>query len=174
MAFELKNVVPWGRNLDEYAKMFNLNQSDLKKSIISFGDGPASFNKEMTELKRNVVSIDPTYQFTRDELLHRFNKTRDLVIEQPKRNIDHLNWTYIKSVHELEKARMTAMMDFSNDFELGKTQGRYICQELPNRLDFDNLSFDLGLSSHFLIMYSQLGLDFHILSLIEMLRLCKE
>jgi len=174
MAFELKNVVPWGRNLDEYAKMFNLNQSDLKKSIISFGDGPASFNKEMTELKRNVVSIDPIYQFTRDELLHRFNKTRDLVIEQTKRNIDHYNWTYIKSVHELEKARMTAMMDFSNDFELGKTQGRYICQELPNRLDFDNLSFDLGLSSHFLIMYSQLGLDFHILSLIEMLRLCKE
>src|SRR5690606_4711402 len=123
------------------------------KRIISFGDGPASFNKEMTKLNRDVVSIDPIYQFTRDELLLRFNETRDLVIEQTKSNMDNYNWTDIKSVQELEEIRMTAMMEFSHDYVLGKSQGRYICQELPNRINFDNLSFDLGLSSHFLIMY---------------------
>lgn len=66
------------------------------------------------------------------------------------------------------------MTEFLSDFELGKTQGRYIFHELPNKTHFDNLSFDLGLSSHFLILYSQLGLDFHIASLTEMLRLCQE
>jgi hypothetical protein len=174
MAFELKNVVPWGRNLDEYTRMFSLNKSDLNMRIISFGDGPASFNKEMTELKRNVVSIDPIYQFTRDELIKRINETKDIVIEQTKNNLDNYTWSNIKSIQELEQIRIAAMTNFLSDFELGKSQGRYIYHELPNRINFDNLSFDLGLSSHFLIMYSQLGLDFHIASFKEMLRLCRE
>ena len=174
MAFELKNVVPWGRNLDEYTRMFSLNKSDLNMRIISFGDGPASFNKEMTELKRNVVSIDPIYQFTRDELIKRINETKDIVIEQTKNNLDNYTWSNIKSIQELEQIRIASMTNFLSDFELGKSQGRYIYHELPNRINFDNLSFDLGLSSHFLIMYSQLGLDFHIASFKEMLRLCRE
>jgi len=48
MAFELKNTVPWGRNLDEHKSMFTLTEADLNKGIISFGDRPASFNYEMT------------------------------------------------------------------------------------------------------------------------------
>lgn len=32
----------------------------------------------------------------------------------------------------------------------------------------------MGLSSHFLILYSNLGLDFHIKSISEMLTICKE
>ena len=59
MAFELKNIVPWGRTLDEYKRMFNLTEQDLSKKIISFGDGPASFNSEMNHLKKTVVSLDP-------------------------------------------------------------------------------------------------------------------
>tara|TARA_A100001015_G_scaffold301243_1_gene387811 strand:- start:2516 stop:2731 length:216 start_codon:yes stop_codon:yes gene_type:complete len=47
MPFELKNTVPWGRTLKEYQNIFNLTESDLDKEIISFGDGPPSFNSEM-------------------------------------------------------------------------------------------------------------------------------
>ena len=68
MAFELSKVVPWGRTLEEYKTMFNLNNEDLKKSIASFGDGPASFNAEMTNLKNNVTSFDPIYKFTKQQL----------------------------------------------------------------------------------------------------------
>lgn len=50
MAFELLSVVPWGRTLEEYKTMFTLSQEDLKKSIASFGYGPASFNFEMIKL----------------------------------------------------------------------------------------------------------------------------
>jgi len=32
----------------------------------------------------------------------------------------------------------------------------------------------MGLSSHFLLLYPKLGLDFHIKSIDEMLRICKE
>lgn len=68
MAFELKNVVPWGRNLEEYSRFFNLTDSDLKSQIISFVDGLASFNFEMTKLNQKVISLDPIYQFSKKEL----------------------------------------------------------------------------------------------------------
>lgn len=51
MAFKLDSVVPWGRNMEEYKLMFQLNDEDVSKKIVGFGDGPACFNYEMT--KRN-------------------------------------------------------------------------------------------------------------------------
>lgn len=41
-------------------------------------------------------------------------------------------------------------------------------------MPYDAESFDIGLSSHFLLMYTALGYDFHIQSITEMLRVCKE
>ena len=66
MAFELDSVVPWGRNLDEYRQMFLLSDSDMRKRIAGFGDGPACFNAEATRLGMNVTSYDPIYQFEID------------------------------------------------------------------------------------------------------------
>lgn len=174
MAFELKNIVPWGRNLDEYKSMFNLTESDLDKRIISFGDGPASFNCDMFGLNKSVVSIDPVYRFSANQLKRKIKETKDIVIEQTKNNLENFVWKRIKNIQELEKIRLSAMENFLQDFELGKREGRYVNHEMPNKTKFDDLTFDLGLSSHFLILYSQLGLDFHISSMTEMLRVSKE
>jgi hypothetical protein len=174
MAFELKNTVPWGRNLEEYSKIFDLTDEDLNCRIISFGDGPASFNSEMTKLNRKVVSIDPIYQFSKDELKQRIAETKETVIEQTKSNVDNFVWKNIRDVDHLERIRMDAMTQFLDDFEAGKEQGRYKYHKLPTTTNFTDLQFDLGLSSHFLILYSQLGVDFHIQSISEMLRICKE
>jgi hypothetical protein len=174
MAFELKNVVPWGRNLEEYTKIFKLTPTDVNNKIISFGDGPASFNFEMTQLNKIVVSLDPIYQFTKEELKERIEETKETVMYQMRLNQDNFIWENIKNVDELEKIRMKAMHYFVGDFELGRQEQRYIYHELPNRTKYKTLEFDLGLSSHFLILYSQLGLDFHIQSITEMLRICKE
>lgn len=43
MAIKYDEVVPWGRNYDEYCRMFDLTPADLKKRILGCGDGPASF-----------------------------------------------------------------------------------------------------------------------------------
>lgn len=174
MAFELKNTVPWGRNLDEYKNMFKLTDSDLDKRIISFGDGPASFNTEMTSQGKSVVSIDPVYRFTEDELKQRIIETKDIVIEQMKNNFDNFVWTSIRNIQELEDIRLSAMNNFLQDFKKGKENSRYINHELPNRTDFSPKHFDLALSSHFLVLYSQLGLDFHLESVKEMLRVATE
>lgn len=58
MAFKLDSVVPWGRNIDEYREMFLLSEMDMKKKIAGFGDGPASFNCQATELGYDVTSFD--------------------------------------------------------------------------------------------------------------------
>ena len=41
-------------------------------------------------------------------------------------------------------------------------------------MNYKEQTFDIGLSSHFLLLYPKLGIDFHIKSITEMLRLCKE
>lgn len=174
MAFQLSSVVPWGRNMAEYRLMFQLTEQDMSKRIAGFGDGPASFNFEMTEQGYSVTSFDPVYQFSKDALQRRIDEVCITVMKQMKENKDNYAWTQIKSLEELKHTRLSAMNLFLSDFEKGKRERRYICHELPNRLPFADGAFDLGLSSHFLLMYTMLGYDFHIQSITEMLRVCKE
>ena len=89
-------------------------------------------------------------------------------------NTDNYVWSKISSLAELESVRMSAMKVFLEDYERGKTEKRYIYHELPNRLPLSDNSFDIGLSSHFLLLYTALGLDFHISAITEMLRVCQE
>ncbi|MCR5599754.1 MAG: SAM-dependent methyltransferase [Ruminococcus sp.] len=171
---KLEKVVPWGRNIGEYRSMFLLDDDDMKKKIAGFGDGPASFNCQATAEGADITSFDPIYCFSAQQLRSRINEVRDIIIPQMKENSDNYVWDRIKSVRELEDIRMSAMDMFLDDFEQGKAEGRYICHELPDRLPYEDGTFDIGLSSHFLLMYDQLGYDFHIAALSEMLRVCKE
>lgn len=174
MAFKLDSVVPWGRNMEEYKLMFRLNDSDMSKKIAGFGDGPACFNCEMTERNGNVTSFDVIYQFSKSEIERRIEEVRVTVMQQMRENMDNYVWKNIKSIDELENIRMSAMRKFLADYEKGRAQGRYIFHELPDRLPYGEDCFDIGLSSHFLLMYTSLGYDFHIASMTEMLRVCKE
>ena len=48
--------------------MFDLTNVDLETQILGCGDGPASFNAEMKALGHTVVSVDPIYQFSADQI----------------------------------------------------------------------------------------------------------
>ena len=61
MPFSIERVVPWGRSLDEYRAMFSLSEGDLTRRILGCGDGPASFNAELSARGGNVVSVDPLF-----------------------------------------------------------------------------------------------------------------
>lgn len=174
MAFLLNNVVPWGRNMDEYKEMFLLDDGDIKKKIAGFGDGPASFNAQATKEGYTVKSFDPIYQFSREQLENRIEEVRVTVMRQMAENRDNYVWTKISDLEALEAVRMSAMRVFLDDYELGKREGRYVYHELPNRLPYENGEFDIGLSSHFLLMYTSLGYDFHVAAINEMLRVCRE
>lgn len=174
MAFKLNSIVPWGRNMEEYKLMFRLNDNDMSKKIAGFGDGPACFNFEATEKGRSVVSFDPIYQFSKVEIQNRIEEVRVTVMEQMRENRNNYVWNRIKNLDELENIRMSSMRKFLFDYERGKDENRYIYHELPNKVPYESDSFDIGLSSHFLLMYTSLGYDFHIKSITEMLRVCRE
>lgn len=95
-------------------------------------------------------------------------------MKQMKENQENYVWTKIKSLDQLENLRMSAMKLFLSDFGKGKTEGRYICYELPTKLDIEENTFDIGLSSHFLLMYTSLGYEFHISAISEMMRVCRQ
>ncbi len=174
MAMQLDSVVPFGRSLDEYIKMFNLTEGDLQKSMLSVGDGPASFNAEGTKLGYYIKSIDPLYIFTADQIRNRFYQVVDNIIEQVERTPGDWVWTYHGSPNGLRKRREKATELFCADYEDGKNQGRYEIGELP-QLKYRNYEYELGLSSHFLFLYSDhLDQKFHLDSILEMLRVCQE
>ena len=174
MAFELKNVVPWGRSYDEYVDMFALSEKDLSKRILGCGDGPAGFNAELTRRGGRVVSVDPLYAFSADEISRRIDETFDEVLQQTRLNQNEFVWNQIAGPNELGRIRMAAMREFLADYEQGKAENRYQPMTLP-QLDFPDHAFDLCVCSHFLFLYSrQLDLDFHLTAIEELCRVAKE
>jgi hypothetical protein len=155
--------------------MFNLSDDDLTQKIVGCADGPASFNAEMFQRhRRRVVSCDPLYQFTAEEIRRRIQSTFARMLDSATRDRARFVWDAIGSPEELGRVRMAAMDRFLEDFEEGKGQGRYLVAALPH-LPFADRRFDLALCSHFLFLYGeQFPLQFHIDSVLEMARIARE
>jgi len=172
--FSLDQVVPWGRSFDEYCTMFKLTPSDLSGKILGCGDGPASFNAEATAKGHSVVSADPIYAFSAAEIAARIEDTRIKVMEQTRANKQSFVWNTFKTPNELEQFRLSAMDLFVKDFQSKDAGERYVTAELP-KLPFEDNAFDMALVSHFLFLYSdKLDYDFHLPSILELLRVAKE
>lgn len=174
MAFQLKDIVPWGRNFSEYLEMFALSDDDLSKPILGCGDGPAAFNAELTRQGGTIVSVDPLYSYDADEISQRIDETFDQVIRETIMNMNEFVWQNIRSVDELVKIRMDAMNDFISDYPKGKLEKRYMAESAPF-LSFPDDSFGLAVVSHFLFLYSDhLDLKFHIDTIRKLCRICGE
>ncbi len=174
MVMNLEKVVPFGRSLDEYIKMFNLTENDFKKSILSVADGPASFNAEGTKLGYKINSVDPLYIFSGEEIKRRFCAVVDDIIKQVENTPNDWVWSYHKSPQNLRKNREKVIALFCADYEIGKKDNRYNIGQLP-RLKYDKNQYELGLVSHFLFLYSaHFDQQFHINSIDEILRICRE
>jgi hypothetical protein len=174
MPISLENVVPWGRTMNEYERMFSLTSADLSRSILGCGDGPASFNSQWTARGGQVLSVDPIYAFSAGEIEKRVRDTYEVIVRGVRENPDDFVWNDIASPEALGELRLSAMRCFLEDFETGKQQGRYIEASLPN-LPFAGKQFDLTLVSHLLFLYSeQLDLSFHRAALEELCRVARE
>lgn len=147
---------------------------DLAGRILGCGDGPASFNATLSARGGRVVSADPLYQFSADEIRSRVEIARDRIVPNTRQNAASYRWDEIPSIEAMVELRMRAMEEFLLDFERGKSESRYRPLGLPE-LPFADKSFDLVLCSHFLFLYSPtLSLDFHLAAMDEMLRVGQE
>ena len=174
MSVKLNQVVPWGRSLEEYRRMFNLAERELNFRILGVGDGPASFNCDMTALGHRVISIDPIYLFSKEQIAQRIEDTYDSLISQVKRNPENYVWDVFQDADDCGRSRLDSMRKFLADFDAGLAAGRYLPESLPS-LSFADDQFDLALCSHLLFLYSeQLSSDFHRASIQEICRVAKE
>lgn len=154
--------------------MFALSHDDLAQPILGCGDGPASFNAELTRRGGTIVSVDPLYAYGVDDIRRRIEETFDQVIQETRMNMNEFVWQNIRSVDELGKVRMKAMHDFLSDYPKGKLEKRYIAESVP-LLSFPDDSFRLAVVSHFLFLYSDhLDCKFHIDAITELCRVCGE
>ena len=166
MAVKLNIIVPWGRSFDEYVRMFALTERDLERSIIDCAAGPSSFNAEMHQRGHRVVSVDPIYEFSAEQIRSRVQAVRDTMIDQVREQRERFIWDYIRSPEHLEEMRLGAMEMFLRDFG-PHSRDRYIAASLP---DLPSGTFELALCSHFLFLYSdRLDRKFHIESIRAML-----
>ncbi|MFH2047418.1 MAG: SAM-dependent methyltransferase [Pseudomonadota bacterium] len=170
----MKDIVPWGRSFSEYVAMFTLSDEDLAKPILGCGDGPASFNAELTKRGGTIVSVDPLYTYDVDEISKRIDETFDIVIQETRMNMNEFVWQNIRSIDELAKTRMNAMHEFLSDYPQGKLEKRYVDKSAPI-LSFPDDGFGLAVVSHFLFLYSDhLDLKFHLDTITELCRVCGE
>lgn len=170
----LDSVVPWGRSLDEYTRMFRLASEDLGLQIVDCAGGPASFNAEMRRGGRAVVSCDPIYRLPANEIARRIDEAAPKILDRTRRSLENFVWTEFESPEHLGQRRRAAMQLFLEDLAAGLAEGRYRALALPT-LPFRDGEFDLALCSHFLFTYSDmLGLEFHLDSIRELCRVAKE
>ncbi|HSO05676.1 MAG TPA: SAM-dependent methyltransferase [Pelomicrobium sp.] len=174
MGLALDRVVSIGRSLTEYAAMFRLTPPDLEDRILGVADGPASFNAELRALDRRVVSIDPIYDLPLIEIERQSRAAIDEVVRQMAARPENWQWSWHRSPEALRRHRHRVLDRFTDDFEAGRKDGRYVAAALPE-LPFPERAFDLALCSHFLLLYAgQLDYRFHVDSLRELLRVAHE
>jgi hypothetical protein len=154
--------------------MFALTECDLAGRTLGCGDGPASFNAEATAAGHPVVSCDPIYAFSADDIRGRIEACYDDVIAQARRHPEWFVWDFFRDADELGRCRLAAMDRFLDDFDRGKREGRYVAATLPS-LPFADGEFRLTLVSHLLFLYTeQLDLASHRASVFELLRVADE
>jgi hypothetical protein len=174
MAFKYDEAVPWGRSFNEYRQMFHLTNGDLHRSTLGCADGPANFNVEMLRKGHRVISCDPLYQCTAEQVKQRIDATYAEVIGQTRQNQEKFVWDLIMSPDELGRLRLEAVGDFLGDYDQGKRDGRCLPAPLPD-LPFAPVSFDLVLCSHLLFFYSDhLSLAFHQQAVAELCQVARE
>lgn len=166
--------MPWGRSLAEYQGMFALSAADLERRILDCAGGPASFNAELTRQGGRVVSCDPLYGFSGEQIATRIAATHDTIVRGLHATRDHFVWDQVGTPEALGQQRQAAMAEFLADLPAGLAAGRYVEAALPV-LPFGDRSFDLALCGHLLFTYdTTLDLDFHHAAITELLRLAPE
>lgn len=119
--------------------MFALTPGDLSGRILDCAAGPASFNAEFTSEGHEVISCDPLYSLTADEIRSRIDATRSTVVGNARTAHNEFVWRDFASPEHLDEVRMAAMQRFLADLPEGLREGRYLIQALPH-LDFQQRS----------------------------------
>ncbi len=173
--FQLDKVAFYGRTLLEYLKMFRINDIDHLKRyhrILDCPSGASSFVAEANRYGINAVGCDPLFDKDLRILQKQGEEDIEYVVKRVSLAPNLYNWDFYSSIEELRNYRKLSLEQFVSDYNLGRQRRRYVKAELP-KLPFDDKSFDLVLSGHFLFTYShKFEFSFILSSILELFRVC--
>jgi hypothetical protein len=171
---KLDRIAFYGRTLEEYLLMFGINDipSLIRyNAILDCPCGASSFVAEANS-KHGIQAIGCDHLFAKDveTLSKRGEDDIEYIIQRVSTDPNLYNWDFYSSIDKLREYRRLALQQFLLDYPTGIKENRYIKAELP-KLPFEDKSFDLVLSGHFLFTYSH-KLDF-LFILSSILELCR-
>lgn len=186
LKFLFDEVLFFGRNLDEYVKMFDLDLEALHgREILDCPGGPSPFAFSAQKYGFRVTACDPMYGGSADELeALTLRQIED--VDRVQSQVVHL-FDEPQGVAERKALRLVSLKEFINDFRRLEKEGgkeeRYREGSLP-RLPFANRQFDHTLSGNFLFLYagedsggmltdSRFDFNFHLNSILELVRVSK-
>ena len=112
MRTKLEKVIPWGRSMDEYIRMFSLRTHEQTLSILDCASSASSFNYEMYRQNYKVISCDPIYTFSPQQIAKRINEVYPVIIGGIDSSRDDYVWRDISSVKELGQMRQNIIQNF--------------------------------------------------------------
>jgi hypothetical protein len=171
----LDRVVFYGRTLQEYQLIFNFDHDEhAGLKILDCPAGASSFTAEACRLGVDAVAVDPMFGKPAVDLLKAGEEDINHVMSGVSKSPDLFNWSFYPTLEVLRSYRMTALRRFSHDYATPGSAERYINASLPT-LPFEDGSFDVALSGHFLFTYSDMyDYDFHLKALLELMRVSRE
>jgi hypothetical protein len=170
---DLERIVFIGRTFEEYLDMFSLSIEEIKgKKILDCPAGACSFTAKSNKLGLHVTACDIAYYHSVEDLENKGLRDIEHAMEHMEKAKNNYIWDYFKNIDGLKTHRLSALKDCTNDMR--ESSERYVPVTLPS-LPFKDKEYDIILSAHFLIMYSdRLDYQFHIDTINELLRVSKE
>ena len=172
--FQLGGIVPWGRGAAEYQAFFRLAGLPANSRVLDCGGGPASFAAEWAARGRFVVSADPLYRQTPEQIAAGFELTAARMLRGMRGAHARFDWSFYRTPEEVVERRRQALRGFLGDLQSPARAGRYVAARLP-WLPFHADAFDLVLCSHLLFLYAdEISTEMHVDWIRELLRVGRE
>lgn len=182
--FQLDRVACFGRTMNEYVEMFNLDlESLMGTSILDCASGPASFAAEALKKHIKVVACDPIYSQKIDQIIESAQRDIPACIRETQRH----RGLFVRETNDEDicflNEKLKALTTFANDYKKIDACRRYVAASFPH-LPFYDESFDMVLSANLLFLYSDVETGgilenskfdylFHHRALHEMLRIAR-
>lgn len=143
------------RTIDDYRAMFDLSESDLKRSILDYPANISCFNAQMHTLGFNkVVSADPYYDLTPLDMSRHVDHVIQKLSEQLPVDLGHMSKDEKVTLDQLLNDWNYQSQLFMSDYSDGQKEGRYRKAQLP-RLPFEDFQFELALCADLLFVDDQ-------------------
>ena len=170
----MRKLVLWGYDVDEYEKMFDLSAPTKATTWLEYGCGPSAVNAQCHEKGMSVVSCDPMFVLDKATLSTKVSLVFEDMLTELMNHQEKFDLEPYANLDALVARRRAGMAKFFADYDQGLSEKRYL-PITSHTLPFDDFSFDMALSSHYL--FADLpGQDvaFHLQAIRELARVAKE